>query len=116
MQTPVEVSTYDQVKTILKFGEYHISCKYHQILHSGKEIVTLKIQDCSCSKPHYTLNDLKDLESKIILIRDSRSPAVNGQGSETQSLKVMQKAGHNTLFEKLSTEEVDEFLEVCTGV
>ena len=110
MQAPVEVSTYDQVEAILNFGEYHISCKYHQIFHSGKEIVTLRIKDCSYAKPEYTLSDLKDLESKIILIRDSRSSTANG--SETQSSKNMQKTGHNTLFEKLSTKKVEKFLDV----
>ena len=115
MQTPVEFNTYKQVKAILKFGEYHISCKYHQIFHSGEEIVTLRIKDCSCSKPFYTLNDLKNLESKIILIRDSRFSTVNSRGLETQSPEGMQKAEHNTLYEKSST-EVDEFLEVCTYV
>ena len=116
MQAPIEVSTYDQVKAILIFGVYNISCKYHQIFYSSKEIVSLRIKGCSYSKQkqiQYTLDDLKDLESKIILIRDSRSSAVNGQSLETQL------SGHNvsvssdtSVFEKLSSKEVDEFLDV----
>ena len=107
MQAPVEVSTYDEVKAILTFGEYHICCKYHQIFHSSKEIVNLTTKDRS-----YTLNDLKDLESKIILIRDSKPSTVNDRKNESQLSEDMQKAGHNILFEKLSTKEVDEFLDV----
>ena len=122
MQAPIEVSTYDQVKAILIFGVYNISCKYHQIFYSSKEIVSLRIKDCSYSKQKqilYTLDDLKDLESKIILIRDSKSSAVNGQSLETKLSDDMEKAGHNvsvssdtSLFEKLSSKEVDEFLDV----
>ena len=122
MQAPIEVSTYDQVKAILIFGVYNISCKYHQIFYSSKEIVSLRIKGCSYSKQKqilYTLDDLKDLESKIILIRDSKSSAVNGQSLETKLSDDMEKAGHNvsvssdtSLFEKLSSKEVDEFLDV----
>lgn len=114
MQAPIEVSTYDQVKAILTFGVYNISCQYHQIFYSSKEIVSLRIKGCS-----YTLDDLKDLESKIILIRDSRSSAVNGQSLETQLSEDMEKTGHSvsvssdtSVFEKLSSKEVDEFLDV----
>ena len=120
MQAPIEVGTFDKVKTILLYGKYCISCKYHQIFHSDKEIVTITIKDCPySSQPQYTLSDLKDLESKIILIRDSTSTAVNGQGTENKSPETSQKASHNvsissdtSLSKKLSSKEVDEFLDV----
>ena len=120
MQAPIEVSTIDQVKTILMFGEYHISCKYQQIFQSNREIVNLKIINCPNSKQRqtlYTLSDLKDLESKIILIRDSSPTAVNGQ--QTQLSEDKQKARHGSsissdasLFESLSSKEVNGFLDV----
>ena len=119
MQAPIEVGTYDKVKTILLYGEYCICCKYHQIFHSGNEIVTLTIKECPYSSQQYTLNDLKDLESKIILIRDSESSTENGQGTENKSFTNVQKATHNvsissdtSLSEKLSPKEVDGFLDV----
>jgi len=122
LQTPIEVSTYDQVKAMLISGVYHISCKYHQIFHSTDEIVSLTIRKCSESKQKqtlYTLSDLKDLESKIILIRESRSSAVDIQSSETQLSEDKQKAVHNvsissdtSLLERLSSKEIEGFLNV----
>ena len=119
MQAPIEVNTFDQVKTILLYGEYCISCKYHQIFHSDKEVVNLMIKDCPYSNQHYTLSDLKDLESKIILIRDSQSSTANGEGTETFLSVNMQKTRHNvsissdtSLFDKLSSKEIDGFLDV----
>ena len=120
LQAPIEVSTYDQVKAMLISGVYHISCKYHQIFHSTEETVSLVIKECSESKQKltvYTLSDLKDLESKIILVRDSRSSAVDSQSSETQSPEDTQKAGHDvsvasdaSLLEK--SKEIEGFLNV----
>ena len=109
MQAPIEVGTYDKVKTILLYGEYCICCKYHQIFHSGNEIVTLTIKGCPYSSQQYTLNDLKDLESKIILIRDSESSTENGQGTATHNVSI---SSDTSLSEKLSPKEVDGFLDV----
>ena len=123
LQAPIEVSTYDQVKAMLKSGVYHISCKYEQIFHSTEEIVVLEIeQRGSKSKQKqtlYTLNDLKDLESKIILIRDSGSSTVDGQSLKTQLSDNVQEASHNvsissdiSLLDKLSSKQVEGFLNV----
>ena len=119
MQAPIEVGTFDKVKTILLYGEYCFSCKYHQIFHCDKEIVTLTIKDCPYYNQQYTLSDLKDLESKIILIRESESSTESGHGAENKSLENTQKARHNisissdtSLYEKLSPKEVDGFLDV----
>ena len=122
MQAPIEISTYEQLSTILSFGVYYFSCKYHQIFSSNKEVFSLKIEGCSDSKQKniiYTLNDLKDLESLIILIRDSKSSTENGHSLETQLSEDMHKAKLNlsassdiSLVEKLSSEEVEEFLNV----
>ena len=112
MQAPIEISTYDQVKAILIFGVYNISCKYHQMFQSSKEFVSLRLIGCPDLKQKqvvYTLDDLKDLESKIILIRDSKSSAGNGQNSETGSLNDGEKPRSN---EKLSSKEVDDFVDV----
>ena len=66
------------------------------------------IKDCSYSNRQYTLSNLKDLESKIILIRDSKSSTENGQSAESKSTENAQKARHNVL----SSKEVDGFLDV----
>ena len=111
MQAPIETSTYDQVKSMLQSGVYHISCKYHQIFHCNEEIVCLKIADSSDSKQKhtvYTLSDLKDFESKIILVRDNSSSAANGQNLDTKVSEGI------SLLEKLSSKEVEGFLNVRT--
>ena len=119
MQAPIEVGTFDKVKTILLYGEYCISCKYCQIFHSKKEIVTVTIKDCPYSNQQYTLSDLKDIESKIILIRDSKSLTENGHGTEDKSPESTQKARHNvsissdiSLSKELSPEKIDGYLDV----
>ena len=117
MQALIEFGTFDKVKIILLYGEYCISCKYHQIFHFDKEIVTITIKDCPYpSQPQYTLSDLKDLESKIILIRDSRSSVVSSQGTEIKSPETSQIARHSVSISSgtssLSPKEVDGFLDV----
>ena len=119
MQEPIEVITFDKVKGILKYGEYCISCKYSQIFHSKKEIVTITIKDYPYSNQQYTLSDLKDIESKITLIRDSKSSTKNGHGTEDKPPENTQKARHDvsnssdaSLSKTLSPKEIDEFLDV----
>lgn len=118
---------------MLESGVYHISCKYDHTFHSTDEVVTLKIKDCPEPDPKpkctvYNLSDLKDLESKIILIRDSGSSTVDGQSSEAKSSDNVQKAKSSdnvqktkcnvsisketSLVEKLSSKEIEGFLNV----
>ena len=114
MQAPIEISTYDQVKTIRTFGVYRFCCKYHQMFCSNKDIFSLRIEGCLDCNTVYTLNDLKDLESKIILIRDSRSTMVNGQSTESLGLQEVKlnlsTSSYMSLLDKLSSTEVEEFL------
>ena len=116
MQAPIEISTYDQVKVILEFGVYNISCKYHQIFQFSREFVVLRIKGCSDSKQKqvvYTLDDLKDLESKIILIRDSKSSIGNDQNLKNELSDNKDKATYD---EKLSSKKVDDFLDVRMSI
>ena len=116
-QTSIEVSTYAQVKAMLISGVFHITCNYNRIFHSSDELVSLTITGHSDSKQKhtlYTLKDLKSLESKIILIRDSWFSTAN-----EQCLEGVVKARYSAsiysdtlLLEKLSSEEIEEFLDV----
>ena len=73
LQTPIEVSTYDEVKAIMESGKYHIKSKYYQIFYSTEEIISLDCKSCYGRNQTYTISDLKDLESKLVLIRDHTS-------------------------------------------
>ena len=121
MQAPIEVSTYDQVKTILSHGEYCIGCKYHEIFNSDEEIVSLVIKNHPYSNQKYSLSDLKDLESKIILVRESKPLTEKGQSKETNLSEDIQESTHNvsvssdTPVQKLLSVTINGFLEVCTN-
>ena len=94
LQAPIEVSTHDQVEIILELGVFYISSIGHQDLHSTDKIVNLKIKDSTKSEKDYTFSDLKDLEGKIILIRDSGIAEVNGQHLEIHSSEDIQNSAH----------------------
>ena len=72
LETPIEVSTYDEIKEIMESGKYHIKCQYYQMFYSTEEFISL---ECSTDDRNqtYTINDLKDLESRLVLIKDHAS-------------------------------------------
>lgn len=109
LQAPIEVTTYDEVKAILESGEYNIRCKYHQICYSAEEIISLKCKSCSGKDMTYTTIDLKDLESKIVLIRDHRS---NDQVSNVQNVDNKNPQMDSSSFGSLSPNQIEEFLNV----
>ena len=89
LQAPIEVSTYDQIRDILESGKFYFGSKRFRIFNSTEEIIKLRVMDSSCSKQKYTLTELQELESKIVLIRDHRSSS-----------------------DKLSSDEIEHFLNV----
>ena len=73
LQAPIEVSTYDEIKEIMETGKYRIKCKYYQIFYSTEEFISLECRSTYGGSQTYTTNDLKDLESRLVLIRDHAS-------------------------------------------
>ena len=90
LQAPIEVSTYDQIRDILESGKIYFGSKSFRIFNSTEEIIKLKVLNSTSSKQKYTLTELQELESKIVLIRD-----------------------HTSSSDKLSSREIEDFLDVC---
>ena len=103
LQTPIEVSTYDEIKKIMKSGKYHIKCEYHQMFYSTEEFISLECRSTCDRKTYtindlkdlesrktYTINDLKDLESRLVLIRDhaSNDEVLNKSASDVQNADI----------------------------
>ena len=102
---PVEIGTYDQVKAILENGEYQIGSKKQHIFQSVEEIVVLKIKKSTSAKQKYTMNDLKELESKVVLIRD--------HSTKEQTEGVLTTENQSSIFsDKLASKDIEKFLNV----
>ena len=74
-QASVEVTSIDQMNNILKYGYYSIGSSKNKICHSVHEIISLSLQekDQRLVKKHYNLEELRDLESKLVLITGSKA-------------------------------------------
>lgn len=84
LQAPIEFSTYDQIREILESGKYYFGSKHFRIFISTEEIIKLKVANSTSSKQTYTLTELQELESKIVLIRDHRCPSDKLSGDEIE--------------------------------
>lgn len=69
IQGSVEVTSVNQVEDINKFGVYTISCEEGKILQRIDKAIQLKILKVIAAKKLYSFDDLRDLESKLVLIR-----------------------------------------------
>ena len=69
IQGSVEVTSINQVEDINSYGIYMIHCDEHKKLISIENAVSLKISRVKAAKKDYSFNDLRDLESKLALIR-----------------------------------------------
>lgn len=74
-QASVEVTSYGQMNDIFKYGCYklgsarsHICHNYHDVVH-----LLLKESDKLLTKKSYNLEELRDLESKLVLITGSNA-------------------------------------------
>ena len=109
LQAPIEVSTYDRIHDILEFGKYYIGSKDFKIFNSIEEIIRLKVNSNSSPKKKYTFNELQELESKIVLIRDHK-PSTD---------EIVLIRDHKSSTDKLSSDKIEYFLNVrfvCTYV
>ena len=69
IQGSVETTSVNQVEDINNYGAYTISCEGEKLLQSIESAVSLKITRINAAKKIYSFNDLRDLESKLVLIR-----------------------------------------------
>ena len=72
-QASVEVTSYGQMDAILEYGCYSIGIKEPVICKSQNEIISLALKMSKEKadkhlKTSYNLEDLQDLESKLVLI------------------------------------------------
>ena len=74
-QASVEVTSIVQMNNILKCGCYFIGSKKSKIFQDLHDIISLELQekDQRLVKKKYNLEELRDLESKLILITGSKA-------------------------------------------
>lgn len=72
----MEVTSYGQMRNILKYGCYEIGVIIQsKPVHTIHDLISLKliVRDKKLSKTSYNLDDLRDLESKLVLITGSKA-------------------------------------------
>ena len=72
----MEVTSYGQMRNILKYGRYQIGTTIQsKAVHTIHDLISLKlcVKDKKLSKTSYNLDDLRDLESKLVLITGSKA-------------------------------------------
>ncbi len=74
-QGSVEVTSYGQMDNILAYGHYRVGVATRQTVRSIHDIIHLKLDDCQKQLPktRYSLDELRDLESKLVLITGSKA-------------------------------------------
>ena len=74
-QGSVEVTSFGQMKNILCYGCYTVGGEQGKTVHSIHDIIHLKLEggDKQLSKKSYSLDELRDLESKLVLITGSKA-------------------------------------------
>lgn len=70
IQGSVEVTSFGQMRNILAHGVYRIGTRSTQAIHSLQDVISLKLEctEKQLPKLNYSLDDLRDLESKLVLI------------------------------------------------
>ena len=75
-QGSVEVTSFGQMDNILHYGCYTIAGKRDQTMHSIHDVVRLTLRPPIGKKllrTSYSLDELRDLESKLVLITGSKA-------------------------------------------
>ena len=76
-QASVEITSYNQMNEIMNYGCYEIGIKQPGICKSQSEVISLSLEVMKEEeerhlKTYYSLEDLQDLESKLVLITDNQ--------------------------------------------
>lgn len=72
-QASIEVTSYDEMKNIIKHGCYTIGAQVVSAASmSLNDVIRLSLEDKKCNTiKNYSLDELRDLESKLILVTGS---------------------------------------------
>lgn len=76
MHGSVEATSFGQLRSILTYGRYSVgSCK-RSAFQSIYDIICLDLTEVKKDLPkkHYSLDDLQDLESRLVLISGAKDP------------------------------------------
>lgn len=76
LQGSVEKTSYGQMRNILLYGRYQIgTVSSTKPAHSVHELLLLKLESASqkIEKTTYNLEELRDLESRLVLITGSKA-------------------------------------------
>ena len=75
-QGSVEVTSFGQMENILHYGHYTVGGKRNMAMHSIHDVISLTLEPQGGKKlikTSYNLNELRDLESKLVLITGSKA-------------------------------------------
>ena len=74
-QGSVEVTSFGKMNNILRYGRYRVGAKSTQTVHSIHDMIHLKLENTGKQLPqnNFSLDDLRDLESKLVLITGSKA-------------------------------------------
>ena len=75
MQGSVEVTSFGKMNNILTYGRYRVGTKNTQTVRSIHDMIHLKLENTGKQLPqnNFSLDDLRELESKLVLITGSRA-------------------------------------------
>ena len=74
-QGSVEVTSFGKMKNFMAFGRYRVGSRSTQTVHSIHDMIHLKLENTGKQLPKtsFSLDDLRDLESKLVLITGSKA-------------------------------------------
>ena len=74
-QASVEVTSYGQMNNIFEFGCYKVGTKKSVVCQNYSEVIHLSLKERGkrLAKKSYNLEELRDLESKLVLITGSKA-------------------------------------------
>ena len=74
-QGSVEVTSFGKMRNILKYGHYRVGSNSTQTVQSIHDMIHLNLESTGKQLPqtNFSLDDLRDLESKLVLITGSKS-------------------------------------------
>ena len=74
-QGSVEVTSFGQMNNILKYGCYTVGASQNKTVHTIRDVIHLKLEesDKAFHKKSYSLDELRDLESKLVLITGNKT-------------------------------------------
>ena len=74
-QASVEVTSYGQMNNIFEYGCYQVGTKKSAVCQNYSEVIHLMLKERGkrLAKKKYNLEELRDLESKLVLITGSKA-------------------------------------------